>query len=113
MSNNNQKYRLKLLFILFFICSFAVFAKNFNLSFLKKIDRDTFSNVSKKPRGIIYDSKMRELAINVPAYTVYLDKEVVSNSSEMITISNVSVIYETLPTILNIDPKELEFSLSH
>ena len=31
-----------------------------------------------KPRGTIYDSKMRPLTINIPAYTIYLDTESVS-----------------------------------
>ncbi len=112
MNEKKQKSKLKLVFIFFIIFSIFIFAKNFNLSISNKIDPETYTNKSKTPRGIIYDSKMRELAINIPTYTIYLDKEIVSNRNETVTISNVSAIYQTLPNILNITPSQLEKKLS-
>ena len=76
------------------------------MAVLKNKDYTTYTPKVAVPRGIIYDSKMREVALNVPSYTIYLDKEAVSNKSMATTESNIVTIYEHIPNILGMTENE-------
>lgn len=67
--------RLIKFFILgFFVVTVAILVKLIDLTVLNAKSVDTLE-ISDNPRGIIYDSKMRPLTINVPAYTIYIDTQ--------------------------------------
>ena len=69
--------KLYLFLVCFAIVTIAIFFRLFNLTVK---DRKSITSLDglDKPRGTIYDSKMRPLTINIPAYTIYLDTESVS-----------------------------------
>ncbi|MEI0488314.1 penicillin-binding protein [Brachyspira pulli] len=69
--------KLYLFLVCFVIVTIAILFRLFNLTVK---DRKTLSSLDglDKPRGIIYDSKMHPLTINIPAYTIYLDTESVA-----------------------------------
>ena len=56
----------------------------FQLINLTVVNAKTFDDleISNKPRGIIYDSKMRPLTINIPAYTIYIDTQTVKSDGK-------------------------------
>ena len=69
--------KLYLFLVCFVIVTIAILFRLFNLTVK---DRKPLSSLDglDKPRGIIYDSKMHPLTINIPAYTIYLDTESVA-----------------------------------
>ena len=75
--NDSRVKRLYLFLICFVIGTIAILIQLFNLT-IKNMKSISSLNGLDKPRGTIYDSKMRPLTINIPAYTIYLDTESVS-----------------------------------
>ena len=65
---------IKIFIIVFFIVTLAIFIKLINLTVINAKSVDTLE-ISNKPRGIIYDSKMQPLTINITAYTIYIDTQ--------------------------------------
>lgn len=65
---------IKIFIIVFFVVTIAIFIKLINLTVINAKSVDTLE-ISNKPRGIIYDSKMQPLTINIPAYTIYIDTQ--------------------------------------
>lgn len=65
---------IKIFIIVFFVATIAIFIKLINLTVINAKSVDTLE-ISNKPRGIIYDSKMQPLTINIPAYTIYIDTQ--------------------------------------
>lgn len=76
------------------------------MAVINRKDYTTYTPKVATPRGIIYDSKMREIALNIPSYTIYLDKEAVSNRNISVTESNIMTIYEHIPNILGMTESE-------
>ncbi len=57
-----------------------------------------------KERGIIYDRDMEPIAINIPAYTIYLDKQVILTDGDEVSINrDLQNIANYIIPILNLD----------
>ncbi len=66
-----------------------------------------------RERGIIYDRDMEPIAINIPAYTIYLDKHVMITDVDRETINNnLQNIADYIVPILNIDKAQINNLLS-
>jgi len=105
-SHDKQNRRLILFFGCFLGATLFLLGKLFYMSVMNKKDYTTYTPKVAIPRGIIYDSKMREIALNVPSYTIYLDKEAVSNKNMATTESNIMTIYDHIPDILGMTESE-------
>lgn len=105
-----QLKKIYLFLVCFFIASLFIIGQVVNLSVIERRSGIS-SDMINKPRGIIYDSKMRPLTINIPSYTIYLDKQFVFTGDDEQSISNVRVLYENLPSILNMSVDDLRKKL--
>lgn len=105
-----QLKKIYLFLVCFIIATLFITGQVLNFTIVQR-RKDLPMDVMNKPRGIIYDSKMRPITINVPAYTVYLDKQFVFTGNEEQSVSNVRVLYENIPKILNISIDELKKKL--
>ncbi len=76
--NDSRVKRLYLFLLCFLIGTAVILIQLFNLTVKDRKSISPLSSGLDRPRGIIYDSKMRPLTINIPAYTIYLDTESVS-----------------------------------
>lgn len=65
---------IKIFIAVFFALTVAILIKLIDLTIVNAKSLDTLE-ISNKPRGIIYDAKMRPLTINIPAYTIYIDTQ--------------------------------------
>lgn len=95
----NNRIAVIYIFIIFF--AFLTTVIVYKLVKLTVKERKSLSNLETidKPRGIIYDAKMRPLTINIPAYTIYLDTQSINldNSKEGLNINDgYSKIFELL-----------------
>ena len=65
---------IKIFIVGFFAVTVLILIQLINLTIVNAKTFDSLE-ISNKPRGIIYDSKMRPLVINIPAYTIYIDTQ--------------------------------------
>ena len=72
---------IKIFIAVFFALTIAILIKLIDLAVVNAKSLDTLE-ISNKPRGIIYDSKMRPLTINIPAYTIYIDTQSVKSDGK-------------------------------
>lgn len=84
-------------------CTILILVRIFSLAIEKK---DNITNYPKE-RGIIYDRKMRPIAYNIPAYTIYIDKNKLGEGSPSEISNNVDKLFKYLPQTLEISPLEL------
>lgn len=108
--NNNHKLKLSVFIFCFFIATILIIG---NLIKLTIIDNRKVIVTEKSVRGIIYDAKMRPLTINIPAYTIYLDKNAFTNSkNKELVKTNSQVLYTAISKLLNISKEELDKKFS-
>lgn len=105
-----QKSKLKLFFVCFVIATVVIIIKLIDLSLIEK-NSELQKNNKNTFRGTIYDRKMNALTVNIPTYTVYLDKEVLVRNKKKIT-NDVFVLYNHVANALDISMAEMEKKLS-
>ena len=72
---------IKIFIVGFFAATVLILIQLINLTVVNAKSFDDLE-ISNKPRGIIYDSKMRPLTINIPAYTIYIDTQTVKSDGK-------------------------------
>ncbi|WP_432632145.1 penicillin-binding protein [Brachyspira sp.] len=72
---------IKIFIVGFFAATVLIIIQLINLTVVNAKSFDDLE-ISNKPRGIIYDSKMRPLTINIPAYTIYIDTQTVKSDGK-------------------------------
>lgn len=72
---------IKIFIVGFFAATVLILIQLINLTVVNAKSFDDLE-ISNKPRGIIYDSKMRPITINIPAYTIYIDTQTVKSDGK-------------------------------